>query len=260
MKQFLLSIALLSTSTLFAADVYNASNGQLTIPSVNVGGTNYNNVVINVGGVVKIGGTGGFALQNFAKNLYSKPRTFILSAQDSASPPNKYGMTVTYTPGPDATFESQSVNVVNMTVSITLNGAPFGSFSNQAFFSKGNFNKHVGDNGFGSYTIYTDPSIATNNTNIGDFSFVNSSISYKDSTKKGINNYSVHYSSLEASSDGSSAYACNLQTNFDPTDISGSVQSEKQCLQVDNSGAFVGGAISVLNINNTVLYFTGTFQ
>ena len=217
-------------------------------------------MVINVGGVVKIGGTGGFALQNLNKNLYSKPRTFILSAQDNANPPNKYGMTVNYSPGSDTTFESQSVNVINMTISITMNGAAYGTFSNQAYFSKGNFNKHVGDNGFGSYTIYTDPVAITNNTNIGDFRFVNSSISYKDTTKKSINNYSVHYSSLEPSSDGSTAYACNLQTNFDPTDISGSVQSEKQCLQVDNSGSFVGGAISILNINNTDLYFTGTFQ
>ena len=39
----------------FAVDTYNASNGQLTIPSVNVSGVTYNNVVVTVGSVLSVG-------------------------------------------------------------------------------------------------------------------------------------------------------------------------------------------------------------
>ena len=41
----------------FAVDTYNASNGQLTIPSVNVSGVIYNNVVVTVGNVLSVGTT-----------------------------------------------------------------------------------------------------------------------------------------------------------------------------------------------------------
>ena len=57
MKKHLFMVALLAISNTNASDIYNGTNGQLTIPSVNVAGTNYNNVVINVGGNYKKGET-----------------------------------------------------------------------------------------------------------------------------------------------------------------------------------------------------------
>ena len=41
-----------------AQDIYNSSTGQLTIPSIIVGGTTYKNVVVSVSGVISVGGTG----------------------------------------------------------------------------------------------------------------------------------------------------------------------------------------------------------
>ena len=39
----------------FAVDLYNPSNNQLSIPSVQVGSTTYNNVVVTVGNILSIG-------------------------------------------------------------------------------------------------------------------------------------------------------------------------------------------------------------
>jgi CubicO group peptidase (beta-lactamase class C family) len=47
-------LAVFSLSSL-AVDSYNSGNGQLTIPSVLLGNTTYNNVVINVGSVLSVG-------------------------------------------------------------------------------------------------------------------------------------------------------------------------------------------------------------
>ena len=41
-----------------AQDIYNSSTGQLTIPSIIVGGTTYKNVIVSVSGVISVGGTG----------------------------------------------------------------------------------------------------------------------------------------------------------------------------------------------------------
>jgi len=44
-------------SNAFAIDSYNAATGQLSIPSVNVSGVVYNNVIVTVGNVLSVGGT-----------------------------------------------------------------------------------------------------------------------------------------------------------------------------------------------------------
>ena len=51
----ILSICALIACNSYAVDTYNASNGQLTIPSVNVGTSVYNNVVVTVGSVLSVG-------------------------------------------------------------------------------------------------------------------------------------------------------------------------------------------------------------
>ena len=57
MKKALISINLLFTvAQVWAVDTYNAANGQLTIPTVQVGSATYNNVVVTVGEVIKING------------------------------------------------------------------------------------------------------------------------------------------------------------------------------------------------------------
>ena len=53
----ILSICALIACNSYAVDTYNASNGQLTIPSVNVGTSVYNNVVVTVGSVLSVGAT-----------------------------------------------------------------------------------------------------------------------------------------------------------------------------------------------------------
>jgi hypothetical protein len=261
MKKYLISIAMIFLGNLHATDLYNSSNAQLIIPSVNVSGTNYNNVVITVGRVINIGGTGGFALQNFFTNLYSKSRKAILTAQDSASPPNQYVITQTITPGSDTIFENKTVNTIDVTLAISMNGTSIGNFSAQNYYTKGNFNSPVGVNGFGSYKVFSNNVLPINDRlNIGDFLYLNSSFSYKDSTKKSVNNYSVYYLSLEQSSDANSAYLCITENKIEPGDVNTIPPVNKTCYQVDNNGALLGSVNGLLNTNNTNLYVTGTVQ
>jgi len=260
MKKHLVLVALVAITNLYASDIYNISNGQLTIPSVNVAGTNYNNVVINVGGIVKIGGTGGFELQNINKNFYSKPRTIIISGQDYDSPPNLYVMTLTFSPNADTTFESKAVNVIDQNISFTANGIFVGSVLQKNYFTKGDLNTQVGFSDSGSYSVYSNQNPRTKNTTIGDFGFSSAGVNYKDSTKKAINYYSVFNYSLEQSSDGITAYACNIENQFDPLNANGVVQTTKVCVQVDNSGTLLGGVNAVLKVNNRLINLTGSIQ
>jgi hypothetical protein len=119
MKNYLFLIPALSMSNLYAIDIYNSANGQLTIPSVNVDGTNYNNVVINVGEVLKIGGSGGFALQNL-ETAFSRPGKITLEAFDTAQPPRKYVIIINQTIDADTTFESKTANVVKQDLSLKI--------------------------------------------------------------------------------------------------------------------------------------------
>ena len=262
MKKYFVSIILLAITNIHASDIYNGSNGQLTIPSVNVAGTNYNNVVINVGGIVKIGGTGGFAVQNFAKNLYSNPTTTVIKATDNSTPPNQYVMTLNNVAVADVTFEGQAVNVINSIASLTINNVSAGSFTTANYFKKGDLNTQVGQSDGENYYVYSNMSNPANlkNISIGDFGFLNSSIVYSDSSKKIIRYYSVFEYSLEQSSDANSAYICNIENQFNPTKINDPVNTNKFCFQVDNSGAFTGGVNAILNINNTKLNFTGVIK
>ena len=54
--QFLVCMAVLTHACAF--DTYNPSNNQLSIPSVNVGGLNYNNVVVTLSNVISVGTSG----------------------------------------------------------------------------------------------------------------------------------------------------------------------------------------------------------
>jgi hypothetical protein len=58
LQQIFCSSLLLIGINAFAIDTYNPANNQLTIPTVIVGATAYKDVVITVGSVVSIGGTG----------------------------------------------------------------------------------------------------------------------------------------------------------------------------------------------------------
>jgi len=55
MIKIIFLIALFTSNALYAQDVYDANTNQLTIQSVNVGNTNYKNVVISVGNVISVG-------------------------------------------------------------------------------------------------------------------------------------------------------------------------------------------------------------
>ena len=56
LKNTLLGLFLLTSEFCWAVDTYNPTNNQLTIPSVDVSGTTYNNILITVGNVVSIEG------------------------------------------------------------------------------------------------------------------------------------------------------------------------------------------------------------
>lgn len=54
-KKILVGLSLVMSHLCWATDTYNPANNQLTIPSVDVSGVIYNNVVITVGNVISVG-------------------------------------------------------------------------------------------------------------------------------------------------------------------------------------------------------------
>jgi len=65
----------------FAADIYNPASNQLSIPSVQVGSTTYNNVVITVGQILSIGSSSN-------KNTYIRIQTNVGSMDFQLFPVN----------------------------------------------------------------------------------------------------------------------------------------------------------------------------
>jgi hypothetical protein len=260
MKKSTAFFSVMLITNVFATDIYNSNNGQLTIPSVNVSGINYNNVVITVAVVGKIGGTGGFAIQNVNKILFSKPRTIVINSKDNANPANQYVMTLNYAPDTDVTFENQAVNVIKQTVNTTINGKLAGTYEQKNYFVKGDLSTQIGQSDDQNYSIFSNANKPTKNLNIGEFGFLYASVVYSDSTKKIIKHYTVYDYSLEQSSDGASAYACKIENQFAPSNISSAPVITKFCFQIDNYGNLLGGVNAILNVNNAISNFTGTVQ
>ena len=80
LKKLLIGLSLLTSQACWAADTYNPANNQLTIQSVNAGGTVYNDVVVTVGGIVRLdGGTpsGSVDIYDFATNQLSIPSVLV---------------------------------------------------------------------------------------------------------------------------------------------------------------------------------------
>jgi hypothetical protein len=80
LKKSLIGLSLLASQACWAADTYNPATNQLSIPSVNVAGTLYGNVVITVGSVVRIdAGTpaGSVDVYNPATNQLSIPSVLV---------------------------------------------------------------------------------------------------------------------------------------------------------------------------------------
>jgi hypothetical protein len=76
LKKLLFGLSLLTAQACWATDTYNPATNHLSIPSVDVTGTTYNDVVITVGGVIRIdGGTpsGSVDVYNPASNQLSIP-------------------------------------------------------------------------------------------------------------------------------------------------------------------------------------------
>jgi cyclophilin family peptidyl-prolyl cis-trans isomerase len=65
----------------FAADIYNPASNQLSIPSVQVGSTTYNNVVVTVGQILSIGSSS-------SKNIYIRIQTNVGSMDFQLFPVN----------------------------------------------------------------------------------------------------------------------------------------------------------------------------
>lgn len=80
LKKLLIGLLLLTAQACWAADTYDPANNQLTIQSVSAGGTVYNDVVVTVGGIVRLdGGTpsGSFDIYDFATNQLSIPSVLV---------------------------------------------------------------------------------------------------------------------------------------------------------------------------------------
>ena len=80
LKITLIGTLLLMAQACWAADTYNPANNQLTIQSVSAGGTVYNDVVVTVGGIVRLdGGTpsGSVDFYDPATNQLSIPSVLV---------------------------------------------------------------------------------------------------------------------------------------------------------------------------------------
>ena len=81
MKKFFISIYLFfAVAHVWAVDTYNPANGQLTIPTVQVGSATYNNVVVSVGEVIKINGgipEGAKDSYNITTNILNIPAVLV---------------------------------------------------------------------------------------------------------------------------------------------------------------------------------------
>ena len=234
---------------------------------MDVDGTNYNNVVINIGEVLKVGGSAGFSLQNIEKTAFSRLAKIVLEAVDTAQPPKKYTITINQTIDADTTFESKAANVVKWDFALKIdNVVTMPSYIIRNYYDKSsNFNQKIGEVSVDEYTVYSNINNSINpiklrKVNIGDFGFINSAINYTDSSKKIINEYSTFQYVLEHSTDGRSAYACNYEYRFNPLNITQAGRTEYFCFQVDNNGALLGGVTTLMRVNNTPLKFTGTIQ
>ena len=93
----LLSLLSLFCFSAYAVDTYNASNNQLSIPSVIVGNTTYNNVVITVGSVVSLGGSS--VPNQSAEGLWTGTTSNGLQVNLLVLENNEYWTTVGYQSG-----------------------------------------------------------------------------------------------------------------------------------------------------------------
>ena len=80
LKKLLFGLSLLTAQVCWAADTYDPATNQLTIQSVSAGGTVYNDVVVTVGGIVRLdGGTpsGSVDIYDFASNQLLIPSVLV---------------------------------------------------------------------------------------------------------------------------------------------------------------------------------------
>ena len=79
-KKLLVGLSLLATQACWAADTYNPATNQLTIQSVSAGGTVYNDVVVTVGGIIRLDGgapSGSVDIYDPATNQLSIPTVLV---------------------------------------------------------------------------------------------------------------------------------------------------------------------------------------
>jgi len=136
MKIILITICLFfAVAHAWAMDTYNPSNGQLTIPLVNVGTIDYSNVVINVGKVLSIGATPAIG----KSDTYNQ---------------NSGVLTI-----PSVQVGSQIYNNVSVTVGsvISVGGTAFNTFSVPTDISKISYPNSYITTTTNSKDIQTDP-------------------------------------------------------------------------------------------------------
>jgi hypothetical protein len=80
LKKIWVGLSLVTSHTCWAADIYAPETNQLSISSVEVAGSTYNNVVVTVGTVIRVDGgipNGSTDVYNSSKNLLSIPSVIV---------------------------------------------------------------------------------------------------------------------------------------------------------------------------------------
>jgi len=285
MKNFLTFIFLFFTlSNSKTIDVYNPTNGQLTIPSVQVGSINYDNVIVTIDNIISIGAPGGFNLINIGNSIWSKLKSVTLNGLDNNTPQNQYQLKITFSPGAKTTFEGQPASVINELIYIYQNGVLKGTSSQVNYFAINDYGISLGysaDNK--EYVVFGNQLFQpTSGLAIGSNGFKQTGLTYENSSKSNLLNILAVTVSLEPNPIGDNVQICpavqlpngapsictaapnttaNLCTYTYTTLITGkqSPTVTSTCLGVDTLGNLLGTISGIFNIGTSWIQMTGTF-
>jgi hypothetical protein len=285
MIKSIFSIFLLLVATqVGAGDVYNPANGQLNIPSVQVGSTNYGNVVVTVGNIVSVGAPGGFNLGSTGNNIWSKMKNVVLTGYDNNTPQNQYQLKITFSPGANTTFEGQPASVINELIYIYQNGIMKGTSSQVNYFAVNDYRISLGysaDNN--EYVVFGNQLFQpTSGLAIGSNGFKQTGLTYENSSKSNLLSILAVTVSLEPNPIGDNVQICpavqppngapsictaapnataNLCTYTYTTLITGkqSPTVTSTCFGVDTLGNLLGTISGIFNIGTSWIQMTGTF-
>lgn len=256
-----ISIFLLLTVTIFDSHsqaTYNPSNNQLTIPSVKVGNSTYNNVVITVGNVISIGASNSINDQSLNlktgwKNLVKSGYTtnFKFTSPDGCNGSRTISLTQ---PNVTTTFLNKSsyqgTRFVSTSYAITCNLSSSSALTNYYYdLNYDLIGKSVQSTGGLFYVVqtYNIPEFIK----VGDTGVVGNSAVYNNSTMTNILQAELYTYQVETYDENNIVF--NLRTTV--VDYSGVLISATQNKYLVNSS----GAVSHYSIITTAGTTTTTY-